>query len=315
MKKDDLFYLSRDGKTQVHAVRWTPDSENVVAVVQIVHGMAEYVERYEEFAEFLTARGYVVVGNDHLGHGKSISDNGTYGYFCEKDSATVVVRDVHRLKKMTQEQYPGVPYFIFGHSMGSYITRNYMARYGTGIDGVIVAGTGDEPGVVLVSGKAVATVTGLFKGDTAKGKFIDQTAFGAYNKRIKDARTPVDWLTSVEEKVDAYIADEACGFMFTANGFKTLFELIARTKKKEYMKCIPKELPVYIIAGKDDPVGAYGVAVEGVYKRYKELGMTDVEMKLYPDARHELLNEAVRENVMEDIAAWLSNHLVISGVV
>ena len=218
---------------------------------------------------------------------------------------------MHRLKKMIQEEYPGVPYFIFGHSMGSYITRNYMACYGTGISGAIVAGTGDEPDMVLAMGKMVASVTGFFKGEKAKGKFIDKIAFGAYNKRIKDARTSVDWLTCVEQKVDEYIADETCGFMFTANGFKTLFELIARTKKTENMEKIPKGLPVFMIAGKEDPVGAYGVAVERVYKRYKELGMTDVELQLYPDARHELLNEKESEKIMEDIALWLSKHLVI----
>ena len=128
MKNEEFYFDSRDNISKIHAVRWTPESGNVVAIVQIVHGMAEYVERYEEFAQFLTERNIVVTGEDHLGHGKSVPEGGIQGYFCEQDPATVVVRDVHRLKKMTQELYPGVPYFILGHSMGSFILRNYMCR-------------------------------------------------------------------------------------------------------------------------------------------------------------------------------------------
>ena len=131
MIKEEFYFDSRDGESCIHAVRYTPDDGNVKGIVQVVHGMAEYVERYENLAEFLTARGILVTGEDHLGHGKSVAEGGTYGYFCEQDPATVVVRDVHRLKKITEESYPEVPYVILGHSMGSFITRNYLCRLHT----------------------------------------------------------------------------------------------------------------------------------------------------------------------------------------
>ena len=142
MKKEEFYFESRDGVSRIHGVKYLPDAGDVIGVLQIIHGMAEYVERYEEFAEFLTGKGFVVVGEDHLGHGKSVGENGTYGYFCEQDAATVVVRDAHRLKKMTEAQYPEVPYIILGHSMGSFILRNYLYRYGKGIDGAVIMGTG-----------------------------------------------------------------------------------------------------------------------------------------------------------------------------
>ena len=142
MIKEEFYFDSRDGENRIHAVRYTPDDGNVRGIVQIVHGMAEYVERYENLAEFLTKRGILVTGEDHLGHGKSVSEGGSFGYFCEQDPATVVVRDVHRLKKITEEQHPQVPYIILGHSMGSFIARNYLCRYGSGIDGAVIVGTG-----------------------------------------------------------------------------------------------------------------------------------------------------------------------------
>ena len=233
MRKEEFYFDSRDNRTKLHAVRWMPDSENVAGIVQIVHGMAEYVERYEELAVFLTDKNFVVTGEDHLGHGKSVPDGGQQGYFCEQDPATVVVRDVHRLKKMTQELYPGVPYFLLGHSMGSFIVRNYICRYGTGIDGALILGTGMQSDSLLLVSKAVAAVEGTFCGQSHVSNFIDKAAFGGYNKHVKNPRTSSDWLTRDEKRVDEYIADRDCGFVFTVNGFKTLFTLISRAKKKK----------------------------------------------------------------------------------
>ena len=148
VKKEEFTFDSRDGSTKLHAVRWTP-SGKVICILQIVHGMAEYVERYEALALYLGEKGILVTGDDHLGHGKSVGERGAYGYFCDQDPATVVVRDVHRLKKITQEEYPGVPYVILGHSMGSFILRNYLFRYGSGIQGAIICGTGSQPPLLV----------------------------------------------------------------------------------------------------------------------------------------------------------------------
>lgn len=306
MTKQEFYFDSRDGKSRIHAVRWTPDAEDAaVCVVQIVHGMAEYAERYEEFAEFLTDRGIVVTGEDHLGHGKSVGEKGACGYFCEQDPATVLVRDVHRLKKMTQELYPDVPYVILGHSMGSFIARNYMCRYGTGIAAAVIMGTGMQSMALLWLSKAAAWIQKLFCGSAHVSRLIDRVAFGGYNRRIENARTPYDWLSRDAERVDRYIADPMCGFVFTVNGFSALFELISRLRKRENLERIPGNLPVYMTSGTDDPVGGYGKGVQKAYDSLKDAGLENIELKLYEGGRHELINETNRVQVMQDIYEWL----------
>ena len=306
MIKKEFYFDSRDGKNKIHAVRWMPDSQSgAVCVVQVVHGMAEYAERYEEFAQFMTDRGIVVTGEDHLGHGKSVGEKGTYGYFCEQDPATVLVRDVHRLKKITQELYPGVPYVILGHSMGSFITRNYMYRYGTGIAAAVVMGTGMQPMAVLKISKAIARLQRVFCGPAHVSRLIDKLAFGSYNKRIENARTPFDWLSRDAERVDRYIADPMCGFVFTVNGFSTLFELISRLYRRENLQQIPNNLPVYMVSGTGDPVGGYGKGVQKAYDSLREAGLENIELKLYEGGRHELMNETNRTEVMQGIYEWL----------
>ena len=219
MKKEEFFYDSRDGISKIHAVRYTPDNpECICGVVQIVHGMAEYVERYEEFAEYLTGHGYVVVGEDHMGHGKSVGPKNTFGYFCENDAATVLVRDVHQLKKMTQELFPEVPYVMTGHSMGSFITRIYMCRYGSGINGVILLGTGMQTPALLRASKITAAIQKFVMGSDHVSNLIDKAGFGGYNQEIENPKTRYDWLTRDEAKVKEYIADPFCGFVFTVNG-------------------------------------------------------------------------------------------------
>lgn len=308
MKKEELYFDSRDGKSRIHAVRYSPDRKDKVrCVLQIVHGMAEYVERYEEFAEFLTAEGFVVTGEDHLGHGKSGAENGKYGYFCRQDPATVLVRDVHRLKKMTQELYPEVPYVIMGHSMGSFITRNYLCRYGTGIAGAVIMGTGMQPPLVLNMAKAAVAVQKLFCGPEHVSRFIDKLAFGGYNKKIDGPETGCDWLSRDSDRVRRYIEDPLCGFTFTLNGFGALFELISRLYKKENLRRIPEELPVFMVSGDADPVGDYGRGVRRAYDSLVNAGLKNISLKMYPGGRHELLNETNRGEVMKDIRDWIEN--------
>lgn len=306
MRKEEFYFPSRDNHTQIHAVRWIPESEKPVCVVQIVHGMAEYVERYEEFARFLTDKNILVTGEDHLGHGKSIREDKHPGYFCEQDPATVVVRDVHRLKKMTQEMYPGVPYIILGHSMGSFITRNYLCRYGSGINGAIICGTGMQPKALVDVSKFVANMQSLFVGDNHISNFIDKIAFGSYNDKIENPRTSKDWLTKDETVVDEYLKDSLCGFTFTVNGFRTLFELISRIQKTENLKKIPQELPVFFISGDADPVGDCGRGVRAAYNSLEDVGMSNLSMKLYEGDRHEIINETDRQQVYEDVWSWIT---------
>lgn len=314
MIKEEFYFDSRDGKSKLHAVKYMPDSDtDIRCVVQIVHGMAEYIERYEEFAEFLTERGCVVTGEDHMGHGKSVGKSGKYGYFCEQDPATVLVRDVHRLKKTTQALYPEVPYIIMGHSMGSFITRNYMFRYGTGISAAVIMGTGMQPQALLKVSKAVAGIQKLFCGPRHVSGLIDKLAFGSYNKRIRNPATSFDWLSRDAERVNKYISDPLCGFVFTANGFSTLFELISRLNKQENLERIPSSLPVLMVSGDADPVGDYGKGVQKAYESLQNAGLENITLKLYEGGRHELLNEINRDEVMQDVFRWMEETILDGG--
>lgn len=309
IRKEEFYFDSRDGEHKIHAVKWVPEVEKPVCVVQIVHGMAEHIDRYDEFAAYLANKGILVVGDDHLGHGKSVSPGEPYGYFCKEDAPTVLVRDEHRLKKMIQEQYTGVPYIILGHSMGSFITRNYLLRYGSGINGVIIMGTGLPPKPAAVGALVLATVQRVFCGAGHVSKLIDRAAFGSYNKRIKSPKTDFDWLSANEENVQRYLEDSLCGFVFTVNGFQTLFKLIRNLYDREKLNSMPKNLPVFFVSGAEDPVGDYGKGVERVYQSYKDIGMQNVQMKLYPGDRHEILNETDREDIFADIYRWLLQRL------
>lgn len=304
VKKEEFTFDSRDGQSKIHALRWVPEGK-VICILQIVHGMAEYIERYEEMAQYFAGKGILVTGDDHLGHGRSVAKGGTYGYFCSQDPATVVVRDVHRLKKMTQEDYPGIPYVILGHSMGSFITRNYLFRYGTGIQGAIICGTGSQPFLLVKFSRGLAALQGLIFGQKHVAKMIDKLAFGNYNKMVTDQRTAFDWLCRDEKAVDAYIKDPLCGFTFTVNGFKTLFTLIDRLNKAENLQNMPKDLPVFFIAGDKDPVGNYGEGVKQAYESFEKAGMKRLALKLYPEDRHEILNELDKYQVYDDLYPWI----------
>ncbi len=311
MVKEEFYFDSRDGKSRIHAVRYRPeDTGQVRCVLQVVHGMAEYAERYEEFAAYLVERGFVVTGDDHLGHGKSVGQGGKQGYFCEQDPATVLVRDVHRLKKLTEELYPGVPYVLMGHSMGSFITRNYLCRYGTGISGAVIMGTGMQPKAVLDMARLVAGIQKFFCGPMHVSRLLDRLAFGGYGKGITDRRTAFDWLSRDRERVDRYIADPMCGFTFTVNGFGALFELVLRLYSPENLAAVPRELPVFMVSGDADPVGDYGKGVRRAYDSLVAAGLTDIRLKLYPGGRHELLNETNRSQVMQDICRWVEENVL-----
>lgn len=314
MVKEEFYYDSRDARSKLHAVRYSPESgEEIRCVVQIVHGMAEYIERYEEFAAFLTARGCIVVGEDHMGHGKSVGQAGKYGYFCDQDPATVLVRDVHRLKKATQALYPDLPYVIIGHSMGSFIARNYIFRYGTGISGAVIMGTGMQSPALLAAARAAGYVQRVVCGPKHASRLLQTLAFGAYNKQIEKPATPFDWLSRDSERVERYIADPMCGFVFTINGFLTLFELISRLNRQENLKRIPGTLPLLMVSGEADPVGDYGRGVLRAYESLRNAGVENISLKLYEGGRHELINETNRSEVMEDIFRWIEEKVLVSG--
>ncbi len=305
IQKKEFYYDSRDNIHKIYAVKWIPDNE-IKCVVQIIHGKAEHIERYDDFARYLAQNGFLVIGNDHLGHGKSVKNKEEYGYFCEKDAVTVLVRDVHRLKKIVQQENPGIPFYILGHSMGSFILRNYLFRYGKGIDGAIICGTASFTKAKILSGKALLHFIGIFKGMNFHSKFFDKIVDSSNNARIVNARTPFDWLCTDEEIVNQYSNDDACGFVFTINGFLTLLQSVDNLNKKKYLALMPKSLPILFVAGTDDPIGNYTEGVKQAYRQFEKTGMTNLSLKFYDGFRHEILNEKDKLTVYQDIYDFIN---------
>ena len=276
---------------------WLPEGEPT-AVIQLVHGMAEHIDRYDATARAFTQAGYAVVGHNHLGHGPSAE---VKGYFAEKDGWQHLIDDVHILRQRAQMHSPGLPYILLGHSMGSFVVRCYMAQHAEGLSGVILSGTGFFPKPVALLGLSVAKLVCLCGGEKKPSKLIDSIAFGGNNKAFEPARTAFDWLTRDEAVVDAYIADPCCGFMFTGSAYRDFFgglNQLATVGK------VPAELPVLMISGDKDPVGS-GDGVNKVAHQLREAGVKQVDVKLYPGARHEMFNEINREEAWQDVISWV----------
>ncbi len=305
--KETFYYLSADQTTKIRGMRWIPD-DNIKGVLQIAHGMSEYIERYGDFAMYLRERGILVTANDHLGHGESILSIDDFGYFAKKDGNEAVLKDMNKLTRLTKELYPDIPYYILGHSMGSFLTRQYICQYNDEVDGAIIMGTGSKPEIVLKSGMFLAKVISLFKGWYYRSSLLDRISFSGYNRRFEPVRTANDWLTKDEKIVDSYVYDDKSGFVFTLNGFYNMFYSISEAQKKNNLKKMNQELPVYFVAGAEDPVGDYGKGVLRAIRKFQEVGMKYVEYKLYPEDRHEILNELDREIVYEDIYSWLDKN-------
>ena len=307
--KKEFTFLSRNGKDNCHAYSWAPENGQVKAILQIAHGMLEYVERYEEFANFLANQGFLVVGADHLGHGKTASSDKDLGYFTQNDASTVLVRDVHRLKKIIQEENPEIPYFIIGHSMGSFIMRKYLAMYCKGIDGVILIGSGNTHPFITSFGIGLTNFIKFFRGDRHKSHLVQKITFGSYLKRIPDAKTPSDWLTRDESIVKAYRSDPLCTYKFTLNGYRALYRLVKFSYNTANFKNLSKDMPILIASGTEDPVGEYGKHPKQIYEQFNSLGIKDVTLKLYDGCRHEILHELNKNEVYDDILNWLNAHI------
>lgn len=303
--KKEYTFSSSSGLSDIHALSYAPDNGDVKAIIQISHGMAEHKERYEDFAGFLTSKGFAVFINDHLGHGQSVADESELGYFGEKDGFRDIVSDLKSLTDIAKAEYPDVPFFIFGHSMGSFLARSYCEKYSAHIDGAIFCGTsGTNPGAGI--GAMLSSFIAKKKGSHYRSEFIDTLAFGNYNKRF-EGRTKYDWLTRDETVVDKYIDDPLCGFLFTAAGYRDLFTLLKSVSVKAWYDSLPYSLPILLISGALDPVGDYSKGVAQVYKDLKDTGHKDVTLKLYDNSRHEILNEISKEVVYADVADWVKN--------
>lgn len=302
--RSDFYYRSKGAGT-LHGCRWTPE-QPPVAVVQIIHGIAEYVERYDDFARYLNRLGFLVVAEDHMGHGKSINGEGIQGYF--HGGWFTAVEDSYQLLQDTRKEFPDLPYVLFGHSMGSFMTRTILEKYpDSGISAAVICGTGWQPKAVLNTGIGVCRMVCKQQGEKKPSKIFEKLVFSNYNKKVEHPRTSYDWLTRDSGIVDRYLADPFCGFTPTGGLMREL--LTGIRYEQENLSAMKKDLPVLFIAGGDDPVGNYGKGVLRSAEAFRKAGMLDVSCKIYPLGRHEILNEINWEEVYQDISSWLNGKL------
>ena len=304
--REDFYFDSTSGACQIHCCRWTPEGE-VKAVLQIVHGIAEFVERYDDFANYLNAQGIAVVAEDHMGHGQSINGDGIQGYF--HGGWFAAVEDTYRLLTETQKEYPGIPYILFGHSMGSFMARTILCKYpDSGITAAVICGTGWQPAFAMPAMIKLVEAVCKKVGEANPSEKLQSLIFGSYNSKVEHPRTAYDWLTRDAKIVDAYIAHPLCGFTASAGLLRDMMKGIYYIEKPENLARMRKDLPVFFIAGGDDPVGSYGKGIRQAENAFCKAGMTNVFVRIYPLCRHEILNEINKEEICENIAEWITRN-------
>lgn len=299
---EELTYLSSDGATTVHAYIWAPKEPR--AVVQLSHGMCEYVARYDEWARRFAAEGIVFCGNDHLGHGRTAKEKSDLGYTAPRGGADLIVDDLYKMSLIMRERYPALPLFLYGHSMGSFAARAYLTKYAHLLSGALISGTagsGAPTGLALKLTHAIARA----KGDRHRSALITAMAFGAYNKRFSKDEGLHAWLTRDEAVRERYGKDDFCRFVFTTAGYDTLFSLLGAVSKKDWAQQVPKHLPILLFAGDADPVGSYGKGVAEVHRRLLAAGCNST-LRLYEGGRHEMHNETNKDEVFADLISFLA---------
>lgn len=309
VSKQEFTFPSSDGVHQIHAAAWSPDSGAPRAVLQLVHGISEYIGRYDAFARFLAERGFLVVGHDHLGHGGSAHGPEEYGFLAESGGWGYLVSDVRALRLRVGGQYPGLPYFLMGHSMGSFVARTYLIDYPGTLSGCILSGTGQEPGALVAFGKVLTGILGAVKGKNTVSKLVTSLTLGPYNKKFAPNRTPSDWISRDEAVVDAYIRDPLCRFVPTLGMNHDMMGGLQYISKKANLAKMDPGTPVFFLSGDADPVGQNGAGVKKVAGWFREAGCRDVTVTLYPGGRHEMLNEVNRDEVFSDALNWLEGRL------
>lgn len=308
LTKNEFFFQSDCRGHTIRAIEWRPVGE-IKSVVQIAHGVAEHIERYEAFAAFLCENGIAVFANDHLGHGKSVNDETELGWFGESNGWHVVVGDMKKLHDIIRGKHPGKPVFLLGHSMGSFLARTYITLHPDDFHGVILSGTGQQPALICRAGGFMAAQEIRKHDSKYRSPLLNKMAFGSYLSKIEKPATPNDWLSRDAELVARYTADPLCGYVATAGLMRDMMQGLLFIQKKENLSKMRKLLPVLFLSGAEDPVGAWSKGVEQAAASFKKVGMRDVKVKLYPGGRHEMLNETNKEEVYADILAWLNEKI------
>lgn len=306
--RENFKFADSEG-VELNVYKWSPEGE-ILGVVQISHGMTENILRYDEFAKYLNNKGFIVYGHDHRGHGLTAKSKEDLGYIADNEGFDWLVRDLYELMMMIKEENKGLPIYLFGHSMGSFVSQRFVELHGKEIDGLILSGSNGEPTKLAPIGIFLSNMEIKLFGRKHTSKMMDKLSFGDFNKKFKPNRTPYDWLCSVDSEVDKYIANEYCGFVCSASFYYDLLRGLRAIHKDENFSSIPKDLPIYILAGDMDPVGFFGKGIVNLYDKLKLTGVKDVEYKLYKNKRHEILNEDNKLEVMNDISTWLFNKVV-----
>ncbi len=308
MKREDFYFPATDGK-DISAIKWSPDKiDNIKAIIQLNHGMAEHKARYEYFANKLTNEGFIVYIHDHRGHGKTAKNESEIGYFTDKNGWEQVVEDIHSLTIKIKKDYPNLPFFLFGHSMGSVLVRDYITKFDENLNGAILSGTAQNPGLLGKAGVKIAKLEELRLGKHGKSKLLNALTFGDFNKKFKPNRTDFDWLGRDNKQVDKYINDPLCGFICTTKFFQDMIKGTLDVNKLEKIDSINKDLKIYIMSGTADPVGGYSKGITKIYNVYKSRGIKNITLKLYKDARHELINEINKDEIISDLINWLKDN-------
>lgn len=299
------FYFKGKEDLNIHVYKYTSENIKPKAVVQIAHGMSETAIRYKEFAQELTKNGYVVYINDHRGHGITAKTIDNIGYLAEKDGFTCLVEDMNILTNIIKEENPDLPIYLFGHSMGSFVSQRYIMEYGDNLAGLILSGSNGKHGKILKVAQLISKSEIKKHGRRHRSKKLDNLIFGGNNKGFKPSKTDFDWLSRDEKEVQKYIDDPFCGVLFTCGFFYDFIKGLQEVEDKENLKKVPLDLPIYIMSGDKDPVGKNGKGVLRLKDRYVNLGVKKVSCKLYEGGRHEMLNEINKEEVIKDIISWL----------
>lgn len=286
------------------------EGQAIKGVVQISHGMAEWAYRYDYFAKALNREGYIVYANDHRGHGLTAPSMEDVGYISDNDGFFDKVEDMRELNQLIREEHPSLPVVLFGHSMGSFLSQRYIQLYGSDLVGVILSGSNGKQGPIINLGIALAYLEMKFKGRRHRSRLLDKLSFGSYNRAFPDNRTKFDWLSRDEKLVDRYIEDPYCGGIFTSSFFYDFLRGLKMITRRKNLEAVPKNLPIYIFSGSMDPVGGFGKGVEKLKEMYETHGLKEVSLVLYPEGRHEMLNEINRDEVIEDIVRWLDKILI-----
>ncbi len=304
---EEFNFKSCTGK-DIYAKKWYDETANEYkGVIELVHGMEEHIGRYDEFASFLANNGFIVVGHDHLGHGKTAKTDDELGFFTNKDGWFYLAEDIHILQNKMKNEYPNLPYIIMGHSMGSLLTRTYLSLYDDNLKGAIITGTsGQKAG--LLTGSILAKIIVMFKGEKYKSKLLASLVTGSFNRQFKPNKTPIDWTTSDERIIEEHIKDTNPNCKFTASSYLELFKGSMYLNKKKNIKKTPN-IPILIFSGDKDPVGENGKGVKRVYDMLKETGKEDVTLKLFTNGRHEMLNEINRKEVFELVLQWIDSKI------